>query len=194
MHPTDSTEQLSAKGMSRKAFLKLTAGVALAAGFSPLLAGCSNNGRALRFKTINDILVELALIEVNQPVTLQQPWSLYKILNHLAQSMEYSMTGYPQLDPPAMQAVAKLAFNTFKAQGYMSHDLGAVVPGAPEIPTEGPMEDAFQRLRNSCSDFENFTGALHPHFSYGQLTPEEWELAHSFHCADHFSSMTYQTV
>src|SRR5688572_10470584 len=101
MHPTDSTEQLSAKGMSRKAFLKLTAGVALAAGFSPLLAGCSNNGRALRFKTINDILVELALIEVNQPVTLQQPWSLYKILNHLAQSMEYSMTGYSQLDPPA---------------------------------------------------------------------------------------------
>lgn len=194
MHPTDSTEQLSPKGMSRKAFLKLTAGVALAAGFSPMLAGCSNNGRALRFKTINDILQELALIELNQPVTMQQPWSLYKVLQHMAQSMEYSMTGYPQMDSAAMQAVAKLAFNTFKAQGYMSHDLGAVVPGAPEIPADGPVEESMLRFRNAASDFQNFTGVLFPHFSYGNLSYADWELAHAFHAADHFSSITYTTV
>lgn len=198
MHPNDSVTSgaatLSAKGMSRKSFLKLTLGVAVAAGVSPLLGGCSSPGRKLRFKTINDILVELALIEANQPVTMQQPWSLYKVLTHMAQSAEYSMTGYPEMDSAAKQALAKIAFNVFKSQGYMSHDLGAVVPGAPEIADDGPLEEAMLRLRNALSDFQNFTGVLFPHFSYGDLTPEEWELAHAFHGADHFSSLTYEIV
>lgn len=101
------------------------------------------------------------------------------------------MTGYPEMDSPAMQALAKIAFGVFKSQGYMTHDLGAPVPGAPEIPESGPLEAAFLRLRNACSDFQHYTSALHPHFSYGELSYEEWELAHSFHCADHFNSMTY---
>lgn len=196
MHPTDSansaTEKLSAKGMSRKTFLKLSLGVAAAASFSPLLGGCSSPGRKLRFKTTDDVRAELDLIEANLPVTMQQPWSLYKVLNHLAQSCEYSMTGYPQMDSSAKQAVAKIVFNVFKSQGYMSHDLGAVVPGAPEIPDDGPLEDGFLRLRNALSDFDNFTGVLFPHFSYGNLSAEEWVLAHAFHCADHFSSLTYE--
>lgn len=191
-HKNSATDTpLSPAGMSRRPFLKLTAGVALAAGFGTLLTGCGARGRNLRFTTVNDVLAELALIESNPPVQMQQEWTLYKVLNHTAQSMEYSMTGYPQMDPPSRQALAKLVFNFFRKQGYMNHDLGAPVPGAPEIPDDGPLEDGFQRLRNAISDFQNFTGALHPHFSYGELTREEWELAHSFHCADHFSSLTY---
>lgn len=177
--------------MTRKSFLRLTAGAALAASVGGLTVGCGKRGRNLKFSSLDQVLAELALLEANAPVALQQPWSLYKILNHAAQSMEYSMTGYPQLDPAARQTLARLVFNYFRSQGFMNHDLGAPVPGAPEIPDDGPLEDGYLRLRNAISDFRNFTGELFPHFSYGQLTREEWEIAHSMHCADHFSSMTY---
>lgn len=176
--------------LSRKSFLRLSAGVAAAATLGSL-SGCSNNGRGLRFTTLNDALVELALIENNlDTLEMQQEWSLYKVLNHLAKTMEGAMHGFPEYDPPAQQAVQYAAFAAFVAQGYMSHDLTAPVPG-PEIADNGPLEPAFQRLRNAISDFQNFSGELFPHFAYGSLTYEEWEWANAFHCADHFSSLTY---
>ena len=188
---TENIEKLAEQKFSRKSFLRLTMATAAVATFGSLTA-CANPGRQLQLSTVNEVLQELALIEVNEEsVVMNQPWSLYKVVNHLAQSMEYSMTGYPELDPPAQQAVAKLAFETFKAQGYMTHALDAPVPGAPEIPADGPTPEAYERLRNACSDFQNFTGALHPHFSYGELSYEDWELAHSFHCANHFSEIDY---
>lgn len=183
--------ETNAPKMSRKTFLKLSVGVAAITTFGAV-TGCAQSGRRLKFSSINDILKELALIEANlSTVEMQQEWSLYKVLNHVAQSMEYSMTGYPQVDPPAQQAVAKIAFEGFKTQGYMTHDLAAPVPGAPEIPDSGPIDLAFERLRNACSDFQNFTGTLHPHFSYGDLSYEDWELAHAFHVANHFSNLSY---
>ncbi len=184
----------SPTAMTRKSFLRLTAGVALAASVGGLTTGCGARGRNLKFSTLDQVLAELALLEANAPVALQQPWSLYKILNHAAQSMEYSMTGYPLMDPPSRQKLARLVFNFFRSQGFMNHSLDAPVPGAPEIPEDGALEDGYLRLRNAISDFRAFTGELHPHFSYGQLTREEWEIAHSMHCADHFSSMTYTIV
>lgn len=192
---TVDAQERAPTSMSRKTFLRLSLGTAAAVAFAPL-TGCSKPGRKLRFKTVNDALVETALIEANlSSVQMQQPWSLYKVLEHMAQSMEYSMTGYPQMESSALMAAARVVFfNVFKPQGYMSHDLGAPVPGAPEIADDGPLEDAFLRYRNACSDFQNFTGALMPHFSYGELDYANWEIAHAFHAADHYSSLTYQTV
>lgn len=181
--------------MSRKSFLKLTAGVAVAGAVSPALTGCAASGRQLKFSTIDEVLAEMDLMEENLDIlVMDQPWSLYKALTHMAQSMEYSMTGYPKLDSPLVQSIKKIGFVTFKSQGYMSHNLAAPVPDAPEITDEGPIEDAFLRLRNACGDFQNYTGALHPHFSYGTLSYEDWELAHSFHCANHLSNLTYMNA
>lgn len=190
---TEESDETLSTVMSRKSFLKLTAGVAVASTVGPTLTGCAASGRQLTFSTIDEVLAELDLMEANlDTLVMDQPYSLYKALTHMAQSMEYSMTGYPKLDSPLVQSIKKIGFNVFKSQGYMSHDLGAPVPDAPAIADEGPLEDAFLRLRNACSDFQNYTGALHPHFSYGTLSYEDWELAHSFHCANHFSNLTYQ--
>lgn len=178
---------------SRKRFLQLGATTAAAVSMGGMMSGCelAPRGRGLIFANLNEALVELDRIENNPPVEMQQEWTLYKVLNHTAQSMEYSMTGYPQMDPPFVQSIAKLVFNNFKANGFMRHDLGDPVPGAPEIPDEGYLPEAFQRLRNAISDFQNWTGALFPHFKYGELSYEDWEIAHSMHLADHFSSLTY---
>ena len=189
---TEALDETLSTVMSRKSFLKLTAGVAVASTVGPTITGCAATGRKLAFSTIDEVLAELDLMEANlDTLVMDQPYTLYKALTHMAQSMEYSMTGYPKLDSPLVQSVKKIGFNIFKSQGYMSHDLGAPVPDAPAIPDEGSLEDAFLRLRNACSDFQNYTGALHPHFSYGTLNYEDWELAHSFHCANHFSNLTY---
>ncbi len=181
-------------GMTRKQFLRLSAGLAVTAGVTPMVSGCGARGRNLKFSNLDQVLEEMARLEVANDLQLQQPWSMYKILNHLAQSAEYSMTGYPKMDPPVVRTFARLAFNMFRSRGFMSHSLSAPVPGAPEIPEEGSVADGYQRLRNAISDFRAFTGVLFPHFSYGPLTREEWEIAHSMHCADHFSSMTYTTA
>lgn len=195
MNDTHSSGQpQQASGMTRKQFLRLSAGLAVTAGVTPMISGCGARGRNLKFSNLDQVLAEMERLEVATDLQLQQPWSMYKILNHLAQSAEYSMTGYPQMDSPIVRTFARLAFNMFRSRGYMSHPLGAPVPGAPEIPEEGPVADGYQRLRNAISDFRAFTGVLFPHFSYGQLNREEWEVAHSMHCADHFSSMTYTTA
>lgn len=194
----EKTEELDASlstVMSRKSFLKLTAGVAVASTVGTTLTGCGASGRQLMFSSIDEVLAELDLMEANlDTLVMDQPFSLFQALTHMAQSMEYSMTGYPQLDSPFTQSIKKIGFGVFKSQGFMSHNLGAPVPGAPEIPEEGSLEDAFLRLRNACGDFQNYTGALHPHFSYGTLSYEDWELAHSFHCANHFSNLAYLDV
>jgi hypothetical protein len=176
--------------MSRKNFLRLSVGVAAAAGLGSL-TGCSNNGRALRFNTLNDVRKELALIENNlDTLEMQQDWSLYKVLNHLAKTIEGAMFGFPEYDSAALQAVQYIAFTGFVAQGFMSHDLTAPVPG-PDIADDGPLPEAFQRIRNAMDDLENFTGDLFPHFAYGPLVYDEWIWANTFHAADHFSSLTY---
>lgn len=144
------------------------------------------------FAGLDDALAEIDLIEQNPPVELQQEWTLYKILNHLAQSCEYSMTGYPEQYSSFVQSISKLMFNNYKKNGYMIHNLTDPVPGAPDIPDEGNLADAFLRLRNSIFDFQNWTSATFPHFAYGDLSYEDWELAHAFHMADHFSSLTYE--
>ncbi len=185
-------DSVMTRNLSRKQFLKLSAGVAAATTVGPTLTGCAATGRKLKFTAIDDVLAELVLIEANlDTVVMDQPYTLYKALTHMAQSMEYSMTGYPKLDSAFVQSIKKLGFLIFKSQGFMSHDLGAPVPDAPEIPDEGVMADAFLRLRNACSDFQVYTGALHPHFSYGELDYDDWTLAHVFHCANHFSELTY---
>ena len=197
---------LGSARMTRLGFLKLSATSLVGASLGALAfaEGCTvppgsgGDGdpgsleRDLRFASLDDALAELDLIEAHPPVEMLQEWSLYKVLHHLAQSTEYSMTGFPEERPAFVQAIGKAVFAGFVDDGYMSHDLGAVVPGAPEIPEDGPLPEAFARLRAAISAFQSHTGALHPHFAYGELTREEWELAHAFHCADHFSSLTYE--
>lgn len=182
------------KCISRQKFLRLSLATATIVTL-PVLNGCANDGRALRFSSLDDALAELDNIENASNIELQQKWSLYKILCHLAQTIQGSMHGFSKADPVAVQSVGKLAFGYFKAQGYMFHSLSQEVPlvnGQPHpIPDDGEISEAIQILRTSIQDFKAFGGTLFPHFTYGSLSYEEWELANAFHCADHFSSLTY---
>lgn len=110
-------------------------------------------------------------------------------LVHCAQSIDYSITGFPKPNSRLFQlTVGSAAFGVFAWRGRMSHDLGAPIPGAPDISAKEDPAQALERLRASIQRFRHWSGPLQPHFAYGSLTQREYELAHAMHLANHLSA------
>jgi hypothetical protein len=120
------------------------------------------------------------------PVQSTSAFSPSKVLLHAAQSIELSLTGYPQLKPRIIQlTIGKLAFAIFQLAGSMRHDVTAPIPGAPDLPADRPLDEGIATLRRAVADFRAHQGPLAPHFLYGHLDRADYELAHSIHVADH---------
>ncbi len=91
-------------------------------------------------------------------------WDLGRMFSHLAQSVEFSMQGYPRQKPRLFQAtVGKAAFAVFSVRGRMSHGLNEAIPG--ETIESVSAEDGLQRLWVSLETFRHFEGPLQPHFA-----------------------------
>lgn len=146
--------------------------------------------RKLRFKDFNEALKELNILEQNT-VKSATNWNLAQILNHCAQSIEFSMVGYPELKSAIFRkTVGKIAISVFLSRGYMNHGLNDEIAGAPKLSAEANLSDAFKRLYNAIDSFKNFTGELKPHLAYDTLSKEDYEAAHAMHIANHLSSVT----
>lgn len=116
-------------------------------------------------------------------IQTDSPWAVARVLNHLAQGVEFSLAGYPELKHPAFRGtVGRLAFHVFQKTGQMRHATDAVIPG--EVVTEGDAAAAQARLLTALSDFDA-AEALHPHFAYGRLSKAQYAAAHAMHVADH---------
>lgn len=113
-------------------------------------------------------------------------WPLVAMLEHMAQSVEMSMTGFPQAKPAIFQGTAgAAAFAFFRWRGRMSHSLSEPIPGAPALATSGDWRAAAGRLRNAIVRFERHQGPLKPHFAYGVLSKTDFAIAHVLHIANH---------
>jgi Protein of unknown function (DUF1569) len=113
-------------------------------------------------------------------------WPMIAVLEHLAQSIEYSMTGFPAPKSALFQSTAgAAAFTFFKWRGQMSHGLAEPIPGAAALTQQGDWKSASARLRTAITRFNAYEGKLMPHFAYGNLSKPEFALAHSFHIANH---------
>ncbi len=137
----------------------------------------------------NKLTIEQAIIDLQSiyllPVKVTGGWNLSQIFNHLAQSIEYSMTGYPQHKSDTFKStVGQSAFSVFAIRGKMNHDLIEPIPGAP-ILGAGNKLLAFSRLLTALNDFKNYLGPLQPHFAYGELTHQEYTHAHVMHINNH---------
>ena len=79
------------------------------------------------------------LTRLAQAPTMQQhtTWNWGQTLTHLAQSIEYSMSGFPEAKSALFQrTVGATAFNVFAWRGRISHPLDDPIPGAPlSLPT-----------------------------------------------------------
>jgi Protein of unknown function (DUF1569) len=113
-------------------------------------------------------------------------WPLSSVLEHLGQSIEMSMDGFPQPRSALFQRTAgATAFAFFRWRGRMTHGLDEPIPGAPALVAGADWKPSAGRLRAAISRFEGHNGPLRPHFAYGMLDKAGFALAHSFHIANH---------
>lgn len=113
-------------------------------------------------------------------------WPLVAVLEHLSQSIEMSMDGFPKENSALFQrTLGAAAFGFFGWRGRMSHGLAEPIPAAPPLTMAGDWKPAVQRLRAAIARFQAHTGVLRPHFAYGALDKAEFSRAHTFHIANH---------
>src|SRR5262249_42060389 len=109
--------------------------------------------------------------------------TLHEALAHVAQGIEYSITGYPRLNSKLFQTTfGRLALSLSLRRGVMRHNLDAPIPGAPAVAGQYP---AIARLRLAIEAFDAHRGALAPHFAFGPLRKDDYAKVHAMHLADH---------
>jgi hypothetical protein len=141
------------------------------------------------------LTIEAALARLNQlsavTISSEGEWSVFQVFNHCAQSVEFSMTGYPKHKSDLFKRTAgSLAFSAFSSKGKMTHGLSESIPGAPELETSGKIDLAIERFRQSMIDFERYQGELAPHFAYGELSKKQYEKAHVMHFYNHLKELS----
>jgi hypothetical protein len=139
-----------------------------------------------KVQNLGQALGWLERLQSARSVSTQGHWPLAAVLEHLAQSIEMSMEGYPEAHSPWFQHTAgAAAFAFFGWRERMSHPLDAPIPGAPPLALQADWRVAAQRLRAAVERFEAHEGALYPHFAYGPLDKRQYRLAHTLHIANH---------
>lgn len=157
-------------------------------------AGCQTDGavdRQLRFARLDEALAEAQRLAAAPALAARTAWALGPTLAHCAQSIEFSMTGFPQPKSALFQrTVGAAAFGVFAWRGRMSHDLAEPIPGAPALDAGLDTASALQRLQAAVEAFQGFGGPLQPHFAYGALDKPGYEQAHAMHLSNHLSAFT----
>lgn len=142
----------------------------------------------ITFSSLDDALRRIEDIAKGDIQPKLGAWSLYKTLSHGAQSIEFSLTGYPAHKSSLFKGTAgKLALHIFLARGAMSHDITMPIPDAPAITEEGEAMQGFLRLQEAVQKFWNHNGTFQEHFAYGKLTKAQYDKIQALHLANHLS-------
>lgn len=175
--------------MDRRRALKTTT-VLLAA--TPL-AACT--GRLETFTSWKQAQQAVLDLLFSEKVVQGNPWNLSQVMQHLAQSIEFSMQGFPALKGAWFRSsIGSAAFAVFNARGAMSHSLDEPIPGAPALDPAQALKISVNRLLAAMDAFAQFNGTLRPHFAYGELTKPQYERAHLMHLANHWTQFQSKTA
>ena len=118
------------------------------------------------------------------------PWNLSQTLQHCAQTVRYSVTGYPRLKPALFRATAgALAKRLFLSRGATKHSLGAEIDGAPPLDPSLPSAEAASGLADAVALFTGHPGPHAPHPAYGRCTHDEFARLHAMHLAEHLPGL-----
>lgn len=159
--------------------------VAAAAAPTAWLAGCGS-AQVQGFASVSDALNAIEALATGWRAN--GAWSLPQVLQHLAQSIEFSLTGFPAPKSALFQkTVGTAAFAVFEARGKMSHSLSEPIPGAPQLDAQAALGAAIDRLTAAVKRFESHPGPLSPHFAYGALDKAQYTRAHLMHLANHWN-------
>ena len=139
-----------------------------------------------KVQSLDDVLRWLDRLDRASAVRSTNAWKMRAVLEHLAQSIEMSLDGFPSPKSALFQAtVGPAAFRFFKLRGRMGHGLTEPIPGAPALPQLDDWRPGATRLRAAVARFQSHNGPLQPHFAYGALGHADYALAHVLHVANH---------
>jgi hypothetical protein len=186
--------------MNRRQWLKATlaSSAVISLGGVTWLTGKDNDDKL----TVSAAIMQLESLKPLK-LTATGIWSVPQILNHCAQSVDYSLSGFPSHKSAVFKfTLGNAAFAAFAHAGKMSHSLSEPIPGAPSL-TPAPLasesvtpeaerisaELAIDGLITALQRFSAHDGPLAPHFAYGPLTKAEYELAHVMHLNNHLSEI-----
>lgn len=178
--------------MQRRTFLKIiTATGVLGASAGAIWTTIPQSTNSL---SLANTVQWLQAIEPEKLVS-NTSWSIANTLIHMAQSIECSMTGYPEHKPQLFKdTLGTLAFSAFEAKGAMTHNLEEPIPGIHTKKSvnnnASSLQAAKQRLINALLAFDNYHKPLAEHFAYGVLNKQQYTAAHLMHIYNHFSAMT----
>jgi hypothetical protein len=142
-----------------------------------------------RFASVAAALKTLEQLKAQAP-RLSGAWDMAHVLHHAAQSIEFSISGFPEPKPAWFRAtVGSYAFALFNARGQMTHNLAEPIPGAPDIAQGQPLAPAIEHAVAALQAFERHSGALAPHFAYGALGKADYTRAHLMHLANHWAEV-----
>ena len=159
--------------------------LAAAGGAALILRG----GEVKQNLTIKAALQALDRLPVEQ-IQSTGTWGLAHIFGHCAQSIEFSLQGFPKHHSELFKnTIGSVAFSAFSSAGKMRHDLAEEIPGSLSLSNERNLLDSMQRLRQALIEFDNFSGQVAPHFAYGVLTKSEYEIAHVLHLYNHLEEV-----
>jgi hypothetical protein len=173
----------------RRALRRLGLVVGVGALGAPVVASAVRPG-ALASPAFDSIAAALRTLEElpTRAPRMTGAWDLAHVLHHAAQSVEYSMSGFPAPKPAWFQAsIGSYAWALFNARGQMSHSLSEPIPGAPAVAQGLPLMPAIDRMAAALQSFERHQGALAPHFAYGSLSRADYTRAHLMHLANHWT-------
>lgn len=132
-----------------------------------------------------DLMLDKLDSLTKSPLETTGTWDATRTFHHLAQSVEFSMQGFPEHKSALFQnTVGKLAYKVFNARGAMSHGLDEVIPGET-IVEAGDAQAAVQRLQSALRAFKGYGADLKPHFAYGALDKDDYAIAHVLHINNH---------
>jgi hypothetical protein len=175
--------------MKRRQFVKASIGggvtIGLVGGGAAWLS-ISANKEPLTIDAALNILKTLSY----ESISSLGDWNPAQIFIHCAQSIEYSMYGFPVHKSFFFKnTIGQFAFSMFSSKGRMTHGLNEPIPGAPILDLEINITTALDTLKKSLMTFKQYEGKFSPHFAYGELSKKEYEIAHVLHFYNHLQEI-----
>ncbi len=144
------------------------------------------NRRDVHYDSYDDFLADAERLAAGQTKMLGN-WTLGQAFGHLANSLNFSIDGFPGSAPWPMKIMARLFMRKMMFEGPLKP--GFKLPKAMEskmIPQGMSTEEGLAALR-AAVDRQNSQTDRAPHPAFGKISADDWTKTHLRHAELHMS-------
>ena len=144
------------------------------------------NRREVHYSSYDDFLADAERLATGETKMLGN-WTLGQAFGHLANSLNFSIDGFPGSAPWPMKIMARLFMRKMMFEGPLKP--GFKLPKKFEdkvVPGEMSSEDGIAALRTAIGRVKSAT-SLAPHPAFGKISADDWTRANLRHAELHMS-------